>query len=406
MQKDRLLGMLPLFLVIAIDSMGLGILFPILSSMFIDVHSSFLAANTSSFMRELLYGVVIGIYMIAWFFGAAILGDISDTLGRKKSLLICLFGAAIGYGLSGLAFVFHSVAILIVGRVIAGFTAGSQPIAQAAVVDMSSEKHKARNIGLVLLAVSLGFVLGPLLGGFFSDTNLVSWFHFSTPMYVAAVLSLANMAVLALSFKETHINTERLRIRLHYAIQIFIEAFRHKKIRYLSLILLIFISGWGEYFGFISQFLLRAYHYTPLRVSLFMAVMAVGFSVGFAVIVDWCANRFDMRRTILVMLVLASLFSLLTIVLPYHLAAWVLTFFIGVTVATAYSLLITAFSNLVSESEQGWVMGVTNAIMALSFGVTTFFSGFAANMSPAAPIWWAFGGMLISGGLMLFARLT
>ena len=72
----------PLFFVIAIDSMGLGILFPILSSMIIDVHSQFLPAATSLFNRELLYGMIIGIYMLCWFFGAAMLGDLSDIVGR------------------------------------------------------------------------------------------------------------------------------------------------------------------------------------------------------------------------------------------------------------------------------------------------------------------------------------
>ena len=89
-EAQSLLKVAPLFLVIAIDSMGLGILFPILSAMLISHSSHFLPGNTSNFLRELIYGVTIGIYMLAWFFGSAMLGDLSDAMGRKKSLMILI----------------------------------------------------------------------------------------------------------------------------------------------------------------------------------------------------------------------------------------------------------------------------------------------------------------------------
>src|SRR3990167_1644840 len=255
-EAKSLLKAAPLFLVIAIDSMGLGILFPILSAMLISHQSHFLSSDTSNFLRELIYGVTIGIYMIAWFFGSAMLGDLSDAMGRKKSLMICLIGATLGYLISAIAIGFHSIVFLILGRVIAGFTAGSQPIAQAAIIDVSAPENRARNIGYVLLAVSVGFVLGPIMGGVLSNNQLVSWFSFATPLYFAGILSLANCIVLYFSFHETFKRTKKIKIMVSYAIQIFIEAFKSKAIRMLSLVLLIETAGWSEYFTFVSQFLL------------------------------------------------------------------------------------------------------------------------------------------------------
>ncbi|OGT30200.1 MAG: hypothetical protein A3E87_00475 [Gammaproteobacteria bacterium RIFCSPHIGHO2_12_FULL_35_23] len=405
MNNKGLLAVAPLFLVLAIDSMGLGIIFPILSSMIIDPRSVFLAASTSTFQREFLYGLIIGIYMIAWFFGAAILGDLSDIIGRKKSLLICLLGACIGYFISGIAFYLHSVSILLLGRIIAGFTAGSQPIAQAAIIDVSTEENKARNIGYILLAVSLGFVLGPLAGGILSTNSFASWFNYATPMFFAALFSLFNAVLLLLFFSETFVITRMIQVRLHYAIQIFIEAFQHKGIRWLSLVLLIFISGWGEYFGFISQFLLRRYQYSSLEISLFMVALGIGFSIGFAFLVDFCASRFNLKRCICFNLLIAALVCLITLISHTPIIAWIGSIIIGLAISIAYSILITMFSNQVTNSEQGWVMGVTNAIMALSFGITTFFSGFAADITPGMPIFLAFIGILISTILMYFAKV-
>ncbi len=403
--KNSLIGIMPLFLVIAIDSMGLGILFPILSSMLMDPHSHFLSASVGMFHRELLYGVVIGIFMIAWFFGSAILGDLSDTIGRKKSLIICLVGAMFGYIFSGFAMEMHSITMLIIGRLIAGFTAGSQPIAQAAIVDISTEENKARNIGFILLTVSIGFVLGPLIGGFLSDARFGSWFNYATPMYFAAAISFINIILLKILFKETFSITGKVKIRLHHAIQIFIEAFQSKRIRMLSIGLLIFISAWSGYFTFIAMYLIRRYHYSSLQTSLFMACMSVGFSVGFAILVNYLANRYPLKKVILINMILTAILTFLTLIAPYQFIVWILGVFIGMTVSTAYSMFITLFSNQVSPKEQGWVMGITNSIMALSFGVTTFLSGMAVSLSASAPLIFTVVGMLLAAILMKFTRV-
>ena len=171
----------PLFLVLFIDSMGLGLVFPILNALVIDPHSNFISYHLDSNARNLLFGFTISIYMFCWFFGAAFLGDLSDQIGRKNALMICLLGACFGYLLSALAVVLNSYLLLLIGRIIAGFTAGSQSIAQAAIVDISLPEHKARNLGLILFFASLGFIVGPMIGGTLSTSSLVSWFNYAMP---------------------------------------------------------------------------------------------------------------------------------------------------------------------------------------------------------------------------------
>ena len=405
-EAKSLLKAAPLFLVIAIDSMGLGILFPILSAMLISHQSHFLSSDTSNFLRELIYGVTIGIYMIAWFFGSAMLGDLSDTMGRKKSLMICLIGATLGYIISAVAIGFHSIVFLILGRVLAGFTAGSQPIAQAAIVDVSAPENRARNIGYILLAVSIGFVLGPIMGGVLSDHHLVPWFNFSTPLYFAGILSLLNCIVLYFAFHETFTRTKKIKIRLHYAIQIFIEAFKSKAIRMLSLVLLIETAGWSEYFTFVSQFLLRRFHYTASEVSFFIAVLAVGFSIGFGFLVNSVAKRFNLKNAVIINLLIAALLCLITAIAHIQIIIWIGAVLIGMSVALLYSLLITIFSNQVSAEEQGWVMGITNSVSALSFGITSLMSGFAADLSPAVPIYLGCVGLALAALVLKLTKLV
>jgi len=400
-----LLANLPLFLVLFIDSMGLGLLFPILNSTIVDPVSAFLPMTTSVVMRDFLYGLIIGIFMLCWFFGAAMLGDLSDTIGRKKALVICLFGSFFGYLLSAIAIWMHSLTLLIIGRVIAGFTAGSQPIAQAAIVDISTAEHKARNIGLILLAVSLGFVFGPIIGGVLSDEQIVRWFTFSTPLYFAAIISLANALLLWTTFNETFWITGKIQIKIHRAVQIFISAFQHKRIRYLSLVLLVMILGWSDFFMFIPVFLLDRYHFSPFKVSLFMAALGLGFSIGCGYLVNICAKRFAFKSSVTASILLAAMGILVMLLVNNITVAWIAVVFIGTALAVAYSTIIAMFSNQVGENEQGWVMGVTGSIMALCFGINSLFTGVIIRYGADLPIALAVFGLSISGLLMGLYRL-
>ncbi|ODN41888.1 MFS transporter [Piscirickettsia litoralis] len=404
-KNNSLFAMLPLFLVLFIDGMGLGLLFPILNGVIVDSSSGFLSHATSVGVREILYGLVVGIFMICWFFGAAVLGDLSDTIGRKKALMICLIGSFLGYLLSAISIMMGSLTLLILGRVIAGFTAGSQPVAQAAIVDVSSEEHKTRNIGLILLAVSLGFVFGPIIGGVLSDSRIWSGFNYGTPLYFASVISLINAVLLGLFFKETFYKTEKIKIKLHHAVNIFISAFRHEKIWKLSIIMLVMIFGWSNYFSFISVYMTQTYHFDTFQNSLLLAAMGVGFSIGCGYLVDWCAKRYPLSYTIRVMLILTGILVLLTLLIHNAYLSYLFTLLIGLTLAVAYSSIITLFSNQVGPDEQGWVMGVTGSIMALCFGLTSVSTGVIASFSGAAiPIVLAVIGLLVSGALFYVFR--
>lgn len=403
--KKSLGKVAPLFLVLFIDGMGLSLLFPIVNSMIIETSSHFIPHSTSLATREFLYGLVIGIYMICWFFGAAILGDLSDKTGRKKSLMICLIGACIGYVLAGVAVNVSSLGLLILGRIIAGFTAGSQPIAQAAIVDVSTPEHKARNIGFILFAVSMGFVLGPLIGGVLSDAKFVSWFNFSTPLYFAALLSLLNAFLLQVMFKETFIPSGRAKIVYSRAITIFISAFKHHKIRNLSLVMLIMIFGWANFYTFIPLYVHEVYHYGTLDQSYFMAVLGVGFAIGCGFLVDFCSRRYDNKNNVIWGGFISAFFILLMLLVPSRIAAWIFTVFVGAGVCVAYSIIISLFSDQVGPEEQGWVMGVTGSIMALCFGVASFLTGIIVAAGPRLPLMIAVGGLALSSIILCFVKL-
>lgn len=398
--KKFFLAAAPLFLVIFIDSMGLGLVFPILNALVIDSHSHFIASTCSANTRNLLYGFTISIYMFCWFFGAALLGDLSDQLGRKKSLMICLLGACSGYLISAWAVIINSYVLLLMGRIIAGFTAGSQAVAQAAIIDISEPQHKARNLGLILFFSSLGFIVGPIVGGILSTSTLVPWFSYVIPFYFAALISLINAALLSWIFQETFLRTQKIRLKLHYALEIFVAAFKHEKIRELSIVLLVMIFGWSGVYAFISMYLLHVYHFSSLENGFYMGLLGIGFGIGTGFLVDPLTQRFSLSQCMMANCLLAALGTALTITAPSEIYVWIYDVFIGIAMAIAYSTILTLFSNQVDANSQGWVMGITGAVMAFAFGLNGLLVGLLANLSAEAPLIVAIFSLILSAALM------
>ena len=286
-QKPISIAMLALFLVIFIDSMGFGLLFPILNEVLLDPSVNFMSHMTPMGDRVFWFGITLSIFMLCWFFGATIIGDISDLLGRKKALVICLVGGFIGYVISAVGVAVHLISLLIVGRMVAGFTAGSQPVAQAAIIDLSTPENKASYIGYILLASCVGFALGPVLGAVLANSNLVSWFDFTTPLYAAALLSLFNAILLMIMFKETFVRSAPVSIKWYRAVNAFISAFRHPTVKRLSVVLFLMILSWNGFFSYISLFVLTRFNFTPSEVSLYMADMGGRFCYWL-----WLFSRF------------------------------------------------------------------------------------------------------------------
>ena len=394
----------PLLLVLFIDGMGLGLVFPILNGLIFDPNSHFLPdATFSSTMHNVVYGAIVSIFMLCWFFGAAVLGDLSDKIGRKKSLMICLLGTFLSYILSAFAVMTHSLTLLILGRVVAGFTSGSQPIAQAAIIDLSLPHEKMRNIGYILLSLSFGFIIGPLLGGVLSDSQIVSWFNFAVPFYFAASVSLLNIILLQWLFNETFVSkSTTFKINPYQAIDIFISAFKNENIRNLSILFFIFMFGWSSFYSFIALYLLKVFQFTPTQVSLFMAAMGIGFGIGNGYLSNFFAKYFPLSTLYIWSTLTTGLIILLMLILKNSLLNWFLVVLLASIVSIAYTSILTLFSNQVDENSQGWVMGVTGSIMAFVFGLDGIAVGILAAWGDALPIWIATVSLLMTGIASMF----
>ncbi len=378
----------PLLLLILVDAIGFAMLTPLLASALADGSDEGIAKGLSPTHRHLVYGIATGLYPIMTFFGAPILGQLSDRLGRKTILLICAAGIAASYVVISAAFAWGSITLLMVGRIIGGLTAASQAVSLAAVVDVCRPSAKDFWLSMGLLCSSLGFVLGPALSGFLSDTAILPWFNLLTPLYVTAAVAAVNVLMLLLLFHDRRqLAASSAPVSLISGFKSFGSAFsKPGALRNISWVFLLQELAWGAYFFFVPVLLLDRYGVSSKDASYFMSVMGVGFCVSFAVamplLTKYCSTRAITNGSLLATSVLIAISAFA----PSMLVQWVLILPISVAVAVSYGALIILFTDTATEDTKGEVMGITAAINSLSFGSVSFLGGWLEGLSAGAPI--------------------
>ena len=136
--------------------MGFGILIPILPTF----------ASKDLGVSDFEIGFLIAIFSLVQFLFNPLLGKISDKIGRRPIILITLLLTSISYIIFSFA---GSFLVLFLSRLLAGFGGSNIGVAQAYIADVTSEKDRAKGMGVIGAAFGLGFVFGPLIGGLLSS---------------------------------------------------------------------------------------------------------------------------------------------------------------------------------------------------------------------------------------------
>jgi len=168
-------GFTTIWITVALDLVGFGIVVPILGR-----YAERFGAS------GLEVGLLFASFSLAQLVFAPILGRLSDRIGRKPVIMISLLGTAVGSFVTGAA---GALWVLFVGRILDGASGASVAVAQGAVTDLAPPSERPRLLGLLGAAFGVGFVVGPALGG------LASLGGEHIPFYVAGTVALVNAAV-------------------------------------------------------------------------------------------------------------------------------------------------------------------------------------------------------------------
>ncbi|MBU6412293.1 MAG: TCR/Tet family MFS transporter [Planctomycetes bacterium] len=160
-----------------VDVLGFGLLIPIAPRLVQQLQGG------SEGDAAHIVGYLMAIYALMSFVFAPIWGSLSDSFGRRPIILLALLGSGIDYLAQALA---PSLTFLFITRAINGISGASFSVAGAYIADVTPPERRAAGFGLIGAAFGLGFIIGPLIGGFLGKIDI------RYPFYAAAALTLLN----------------------------------------------------------------------------------------------------------------------------------------------------------------------------------------------------------------------
>jgi DHA1 family tetracycline resistance protein-like MFS transporter len=165
-----------ILIAVLIDMMAIGLIVPVLP-LIVGVFTR------SPGEQTFWFGAVTFAFGAANFFGAPILGALSDQHGRRPVLLLGFAGLALSFLVTGLA---TALWMLIAVRLVSGAMQANAAVANAYVADITPAEERARRFGLVGAMFGLGFTLGPVVGGLLGAVDV------RLPFFAAGTLAIAN----------------------------------------------------------------------------------------------------------------------------------------------------------------------------------------------------------------------
>jgi MFS transporter, DHA1 family, tetracycline resistance protein len=166
--------LLPIFLIVVVDILGLTIMLPLLP-----FYAEHFGASPA------VVGLLVFAYAACQLLAGPPLGALSDQIGRKPVLLASQVGTFVGFLVLAGA---QSLWMVFAARVIDGLTAGNLSVAQAYIADVTAPKDRARAFAVIGIAFGIGFLVGPGLSGYLS-----AHFGFHVPILCAAGMSLTSI---------------------------------------------------------------------------------------------------------------------------------------------------------------------------------------------------------------------
>ncbi len=344
---NRKASILFIFVTLALDSIGLGIVIPVLP----DVVRRFLTGEAEV---SKIYGYFIAVYALFLFVSSPLLGKLSDRFGRRPVLLVALFGSAVDYVFMAFA---STLPLLFLGRIISGISGASFTVASAYIADISDDSNRSKNFGVIGAGFGLGFILGPVIGGFLGSKGA------QYPFIAAAVFNFLNFLFGLFVLPESLPVEKRRKIEWKQ-----LNPLRSFNIfsRYPSIVMLVLVftllslahqthpSMWTIYTE-------HRYDWTPAQVGISLTFVGVLSAISQGFLTGFLVKRFGEKRLVIWGLlgeaVTFALFGLMTTG-----AALYVVLIFGSLFWASHPAIQSQISHQVPASEQGELQG---ALMGL-----------------------------------------
>ena len=392
-------SLLIIYLTIFIDFIGVGLVIPIFAPLFLAPNSSLFDSSVSYDIKSFLLGLSLAVFPFFQFIGAPILGALSDKFGRKKILFLSILGTFFGYVLMVWGIVQKDLYLIILSRIIDGFTGGNISVATSAISDISDPKDKVKNFGILGALFGICFIAGPYLGGKLSDPTVNANFSYATPFIISAVLSFINLILLSFLFKETLAKRIERKVNIFSGIKNLKTAFTNPKFKIIFTTVFLITCGFSFFTQFFQAYLVTKFNYSESQIGELFAYIGIWIALTQGLFIRYLPKSITPKKAVFFgTMILGS--ALLALIVPND-SFYI--YFILPFVAISNGILSpnsqAIISGLADESSQGEIFGINQSITSLGMALAPLISGVLISMSLYFPILIA-GIMIISAGII------
>ncbi len=384
-------------LTVLIDTIGFGIIIPVLPNLIMELTGEPISSAAA------YGGIMLFAFAGAHFLFAPVMGNLADRFGRRPVLIISLAALGIDYIVMGFA---PSLTWLIAGRVFAGLFGATFATANAYVTDVTSPDKRAQAFGLLGAAWGMGFILGPIIGGFLGEMGS------RVPFFAAAGLALLNVIYGLLVLPETLPKTDRRAFDWSRANPV--GALAHFKaypvIIGLAGVIVLFQIAHDANPAIFTYYTIHKFGWSEREIGFALGFVGITVVLTQTIVIRWTVSVFGEVKSAYIGLIVAAIgFAILGLATQTWVAyaALVPMAFMGLAMPSIRSLMTAR----IPDDAQGELQGAISSLMGLTMiaaplVMTQLFYAFTAPDAlihlPGAPYLAATLLMLLSAVLLRF----
>lgn len=384
-----------IFVTVLIDVLAFGVIIPVLPHLV----QQFVGGRTDT--AAYWIGAFGFVFAAIQFVTSPVQGALSDRFGRRPVILLSCLGLGLDFIFMALA---PSLAWLFVGRIISAMTSASFTTANAYVADVTPPERRAKSFGMIGAAFGVGFIIGPLIGGFLGDIDL------RLPFWCSAGLALLNFGYGLFVLPESLAPEHRAR-RFDWS---HANPFGSMKLlaRYpqvFGLAAVVFIANLAHYV-YPSIFVLYAdyrYQWGQKEVGYVLALVGALSVIVNVVLVGRAVQWLGERRALLCALLCGVAGFTID---GYAYVGWM--FLVGLPISALWAIAAPATQALITRQVgpdvQGRIQGALMSLVSLAgiVGPAIFAGSFGWFIGDAAPVHLPGAPFYIAGGLLLAAAFV
>lgn len=317
-----------------------------------------------------LVTLYISTFSFIQFFASPFLGKLSDKFGRKPLLITSSFADLISHLIMAFA---NTLPLLFASRLIAGLFSCNISVGSAYVSDITNESQRTKYVGRFNSAYSLGFAIGPLVGGYLAGSNSLEPNYFNSSIFAASI-NILNIFILIFFLKSPA--RKNLASFLNKKKESILSILKNKNLTYLFVLYFtvnFVFSGLNGIFALWSEV---RFNWGPQQIGIMMTFVGILLALHQSISINLFIKKLNEKKTIFfsIIFIFIGIFTL-TISFNYitlSIAIFFCTMGIGILNPTINSL-VSINSN---KNQTGSALSINQSGLSIARFTGQPFSGF------------------------------